>query len=139
MQPTDEFGVDSYRQLMAALRRNVLIVEPDRASRRLVAEELARNGIDVMVTGFGADALSLHSAHAFDAVLLNADLPDLESLDVLRSIVANESAQAPVLVLSVDATERSEQLALAAGATSFVGAPIHVRNLVAVIHRTVFA
>ena len=62
----------------------VLLVEDDEGVASALAELLGQTGATVVRTARGADAL--HRVKGCDLVLLDLGLPDMDGLDVLRTL-----------------------------------------------------
>lgn len=109
--------------------QHVLVVEDDRAVRRVVEELLTRDGFVVTVLATGLEVIpALRSADA-GVVLLDLGLPDVNGFDLLREIRA--AFDVPVIVLSGRADEADRVLALELGADDYVVKPFLNRELVA--------
>jgi DNA-binding response OmpR family regulator len=108
----------------------LLLVEDERAVRRLVSERLAREGFTVTVAATVTDALvELHHG-PFDVAILDLTLPDGSGLDVLQAL--RELGAAPhVIVLSGARAEIDRVRALDLGADDYVVKPFYVRELIA--------
>ena len=80
-------------------RRVILLVEDDRAVRRVVHLALDRNGFDVVEVDTGTRALASLKQGGIDAVVLDLGLPDARAPDVLAWLHAHDE-QPPWLVIS---------------------------------------
>jgi DNA-binding response OmpR family regulator len=74
----------------------VLLVEDDEGVASALAELLGHAGADVIRTGRGADAL--HRVKGCDLVLLDLGLPDMDGLDVLRTL--RRASAVPVIIMT---------------------------------------
>lgn len=81
------------------LRTPVLLVEDDEAVRRMLRMVLRGGDFDVTAVTTGTEALEHLSAREVGAVLLDLDLPDGRSQDVLRWLHENHE-RPPWLVIS---------------------------------------
>ena len=108
----------------------VLIVEDDAAVGRLVADQLAKRGLEPRVTASLAAAMDALRRQAFDIVILDLTLPDGSGLDVLRDLRRTGST-AHVIVLSGAASELDRVQALGLGADDYVVKPFFARELAA--------
>lgn len=79
----------------------VLIVEDDAVDRQAARRALAATGMaaEIAEAGSCAEALALLSQTAFDAVLLDFQLPDATGLEVLHALASRE-ANVPVIALT---------------------------------------
>lgn len=72
------------------MRRSVLVVEDDIATRTLLTVLLNRAGLEVDAIGSGADAVTLLSAVSYSAVLFDLQLPGASGHDILAHLEAND-------------------------------------------------
>lgn len=107
----------------------VLIVDDEPAIRRLLRTSLTAEGYRVSEAETGADAAARAISDAPDVVLLDLGLPDMDGLDVVRSIRA--SSAVPIVVLSAREDERAKVAALDLGADDYVTKPFGIAELVA--------
>jgi two-component system response regulator RegX3 len=105
----------------------LLIVEDDPSIALSLREGLERHGFDVEHTSSGREAVEL--AAAFDLVLLDLGLPDLDGKEVCREIRARSSV--PIIVLTARGDEIDRVLLLEMGADDYLVKPFGFRELVA--------
>ncbi|MCI0385806.1 response regulator transcription factor [Streptomyces sp. CNQ085] len=105
----------------------VLVVENDAQAAESLAEGLRRNSYlaDCVATG----ARALQAYRYADLVLLDLDLPDLDGLEVCRSIRA--VCDTPVITVTARGTELDRVLGLQAGSDDYVVKPYGFRELLA--------
>ena len=109
----------------AALR--ILLVEKNLRDLELLRRGLQRLGHVVAHAGTGREALDAHGDA--DLVLLDLELPDLDGLDVCRSVRAASSV--PIIAVTALGTELDRVLGLQAGADDYVVKPYGFRELLA--------
>lgn len=79
----------------------LLVVDDDPISRRLLAANLQRQGYAVRTAEDGLQALDLLRAQAFDVVLLDLVMPNLNGYQVLEHMKADDALRhIPVIVIS---------------------------------------
>lgn len=106
----------------------VLLAEDDPAIADPLARALSREGYDVRVQGTGQGAID--GASGVDLVVLDLGLPDMDGLDVARTIRA-QGLTTPVLVLTARADEVDLVVGLDAGADDYVTKPFRLAELLA--------
>jgi two-component system KDP operon response regulator KdpE len=106
----------------------VLVVEADRAIRKLLRSTLRDHQLRVLETGSGTEALAQAASHNPALILLDYDLPDLEGIQV--TIQLREWTAAPILVLS-SGREDEKIAALDAGANDCLTKPFGTGELLA--------
>jgi two-component system KDP operon response regulator KdpE len=114
---------------MSAAPVRVLIVDDEPPIRRLLRMGLTAQGYHVLEAPDGATALDL-IAEKPDLVILDLGLPDMEGLDLLRSIRA-QNERVPIVVLSSRGDEAAKVQALDIGADDYVTKPFGTDELLA--------
>jgi len=109
---------------------NILVIEDDAAVRDSIELMLKVHGWEVFGTDSGEDGLSLAQQSAFDLVLLDLNLPDINGMDVLKAL-RKANIATPVMVMSGDATSTIKVATLRAGADDCIAKPFHREELVA--------
>jgi DNA-binding response OmpR family regulator len=105
----------------------VLVVENNATDRETLAGGLRRHGHHVEAVGTGSAALQAHQAS--DIVLLDLELPDLDGLEVCRSI--RSLSDVPLIAVTGWGTELDRVLGLQAGADDYLVKPYGFRELMA--------
>jgi two-component system NtrC family response regulator len=103
----------------------VLIVDDDSSFRESLAETLASLGHEVVQTRTGRDAISLLSAGGVDTAFLDFRLPDINGLDVLRSVHgALRNGSLPIVMLTAYASADNTIQAMKLGAFDHLAKPV---------------
>jgi DNA-binding response OmpR family regulator len=105
----------------------VLLVEDDEGVASAVAELLGHAGASVVRTSRGADAL--HRVKGCDLVLLDLGLPDMDGLDVLRTM--RRASAVPVIIMTARDSDGAVVLGLRAGADDYLVKPVRKAVLLA--------
>jgi DNA-binding response OmpR family regulator len=105
----------------------VLLVEDDEGVASALAELLGHSGASVVRTARGADAL--HRVKGCDLVLLDLGLPDMDGLDVLRTL--RRASTVPVIIMTARDSEGAVVLGLRAGADDYLVKPVRKAVLLA--------
>ena len=109
---------------------SVLIVDDDLKLRRVLHAALSKVGFEVTGVASGETALQQASAFAFDAVVLDVNMPGIGGLEACRRLrELRPSLQ--ILMLTVRDTERDKVHAFEAGADDFVTKPFSLPELIA--------
>jgi two-component system, NtrC family, response regulator AtoC len=109
----------------------LLIVEDDGLLRSVLAERLAREGLEVAAAGTLADARALLDAATPDVALLDLRLPDGEGLSLLRE--PNAVRDTAWVVMTAHATVSLAVEALKLGAKDFLEKPFSLERVVATV------
>jgi diguanylate cyclase (GGDEF)-like protein/PAS domain S-box-containing protein len=113
----------------------LLVVDDDEYNRDLLCRRLERKGYAATAAASGQEALELMQQQAFDLVLLDIMMPELDGTAVLKMIRETfTAAQLPVIMVS--AKDESEDIvgALSLGANDYVTKPIDFPVVFARIH-----
>jgi len=120
------------------MSQHLLIIEDDSRLAAMVAEYLEQNAFKVghALTGqIGLDLLSnkLSAGPAYDLVILDLMLPDMDGLEVCRRIRALNGPQAgtPVLMLTAKGDPMDRVIGLEIGADDYLPKPFEPRELLA--------
>lgn len=105
----------------------VLLVEDDEGVAAALVELLGHAGASVVRTSRGADAL--HRVKGSDLVLLDLGLPDMDGLDVLRTL--RRASGVPVIIMTARDSDGAVVLGLRAGADDYLVKPVRKAVLLA--------
>jgi DNA-binding response OmpR family regulator len=108
----------------------VLVVEDEKKTASFIRKALQAEGLAVDVCERGDEALALASAEAFDGIVLDIMLPELDGLSVLRQLRGRQN-HTPVLLLSARGAVDERVEGLDAGADDYLPKPFVVAELVA--------
>ena len=108
----------------------LLVVEDAPRLADTLRRGLAQDGFEVDVANTGGRALELCERTAFDAVMLDLGLPDIDGLEVLDSL-RGRGWSAPILVLTARDAVASRVDALERGADDYVVKPFAFEEVVA--------
>ena len=107
----------------------ILLVEDNVALVQALQQGLFEHGHAVTVANTGADAIALHALRPFEVVILDLGLPDMDGMEVLRTLRGPA-----VLVLTARDAVESRIAALDAGADDYLIKPFAFAELLARIH-----
>jgi len=107
----------------------VLVVDDEQAIRRYLRASMGAHGYDIVEAATGLEALDLVPIARPDLMILDLGLPDLDGVDVTRSL--REWTSMPILVLSVRNQESDKIAALDAGADDYITKPFGAGELLA--------
>lgn len=132
--------LDAFIDELRALRRsdarkaNILIVEDDRLTSRVLADALAAPDRNIIIAVNAAEANSAIREHDVSIILLDLVLPDGDGRDLLaqlRATPATRSVPAVVITGRTDALTQAECFAL--GADTLLMKPVESHVLVAAV------
>ena len=117
----------------AVVGRRILVVEDDPVNQTIVEAMLSSAGWSAHMADDGAAALRCLRDSAFDVVLMDCQLPDIDGLEVtrqLRSGVAGPlNCRVPVVALTANAFEQDRRQCMEAGMDDFLTKPVVAAEL----------
>jgi len=113
----------------------VLVVDDHPINLKLATALLQKMGHEVHQAANGLQALERVRSEAFDLVLMDLHMPEMDGLESTQHIRALPAprGQVPVVVLTANALEEARQDAVDAGASGFLTKPLRVQELLAVV------
>lgn len=107
----------------------ILVIDDEPQIRKFLRISLVSQGYSVLEAATGVEGLSLAALNKPDVLVLDLGLPDMDGQQVLCEF--REWSNAPVLVLSVRASEAQKVQALDAGANDYVTKPFGIQEFLA--------
>jgi two-component system, cell cycle response regulator DivK len=112
----------------------ILVVEDNPRNMKLVRDVLQATGYRTVEATTGERAVELASEHGPDLVLMDIQLPDIDGVETLGRLRADESTAAiPVIALTAQAMKGDRERFLAAGFDGYVSKPVDIAGLVATV------
>ena len=118
-----------------AFKQKILIVEDDHSISNFLRTVLTANGFDTITAKNGQEAQSMLASHRPELILLDLGLPDMDGMQLLRSI--RSWSQLPVIVVSARTHENDKVSALDAGADDYLTKPFGTSELLARIRTAI--
>ena len=112
-------------QASGGLAPRLLIVDDVAENREVLRRRFERRGFRCEEADGGLAALALIEAQAFDCVLLDINMPDLNGIEVLRRIRKDHPAvELPVIMVTAQTQHSDVQAAVEAEANAYVAKPV---------------
>lgn len=111
------------------MERQVLVVDDEPQIRAVLRAYLEADGFGVTEAGAGTDAIRLVRSWAPALVLLDVRLPDIDGIEVLRTL--RQSSQVPVILVTARSEEVDKLVGLGVGVDDYVTKPFSPREIVA--------
>ncbi|AXI48251.1 two-component system response regulator CreB [Sulfitobacter sp. SK012] len=108
---------------------HILIVDDDPQIRAVLRIALTRAGHEVSEAGDGAEGLAKARTGRFDLIVLDIGMPEIDGLEVCRSLRASDDT--PVLFLTARQDEIDRVLGFELGGDDYVTKPFSPRELLA--------
>ena len=129
---TQRISSESKDEMSDCSHAEILVVDDDALSRRLLAQLLTAADYKCRVCKNGSEALEIVHAAPPSLLLLDFDMPGPNGAEVLRRLRSDHNpavAQIPAIMLTAHGSEESEVSCLQAGADDFVTKPVNAAVL----------
>ena len=115
--------------------RRVLLVEDSVSMRAFVRAALtsatALGELEIIEAASGFDALRLLPRGAWDLVITDINMPDINGLEVISFIRKSEAHRdTPILIISTASSDRDRERGMALGASGYLVKPFTAETLV---------
>jgi PAS domain S-box-containing protein len=110
----------------------VLLAEDNAVNQKLVIRLLERRGHQVTVVDNGRDALAALERQAFDAVLMDVQMPQMDGFETTAAIRQREGragGHVPVIAMTAHAMKGDRERCLAAGMDGYLAKPVQAHEL----------
>jgi two-component system OmpR family response regulator len=109
--------------------KRLLVVDDDKALRKLLGDYLGENGYEVVLVGDGEAMRQELARTAFDLIILDLMLPGEDGLTLCRDMRVRSSV--PILMLTARGDELDRIIGLEMGADDYLAKPFNPRELLA--------
>jgi signal transduction histidine kinase/DNA-binding response OmpR family regulator/HPt (histidine-containing phosphotransfer) domain-containing protein len=126
-------------QFDAAMGRHwplrILLAEDNATNQKLTLTVLGRLGYRADVAANGLEVLQALSRQAYDVVLMDIQMPEMDGLEATRRLRREmPPAQQPhVIAMTANAMQGDREMCLAAGTDDYISKPIRIGELVGVL------
>jgi CheY-like chemotaxis protein len=112
---------------------SILVAEDNPVNQRVAQRMLERLGHTVVIAVNGRDAVTALEARAFDVVLMDMQMPEMDGVQATGVIRAREHAQClgrvPIIALTANAMQGDREKCMAAGMDAYLSKPIRLAEL----------
>jgi two-component system, sensor histidine kinase and response regulator len=126
----------SLREAGLSKRLEILLAEDNLVNQKLAARLLEKHGHKVTLASNGNEALAMLGKQAFDLVLMDVQMPELDGFEATAAIREREKvtgAHQVVIAMTAHAMKGDRERCFAAGMDGYVSKPIHAKELFAAI------
>lgn len=113
-----------YNQLMI----NVLMIEDDDELAQLLKVRLKKDNIEVSVASTPLEGLSLFQTTAYDLLVLDLSLPQMDGMEICRLI--RQESNIPIIISSARSDIRDKMMGFSRGADDYIPKPYDPQELV---------
>ncbi|MDD5387967.1 MAG: response regulator [Gallionellaceae bacterium] len=118
---------------------HVLVAEDTPVNQRLAQTLLNKRGYRVSLANDGVEALAMCQAEAFDLVLMDMQMPNMDGLEATEKIRAWEQEsghrRVPIVAMTANVRDEDRLRCLASGMDDFIGKPFRADDLIAMVAR----
>ncbi len=114
----------------------VLLAEDSAMNQKLAIALLEKHGHTVTVVGNGGDAVEAVRNDAYELVLMDVQMPEMDGLEATRTIRMDEARtkrHVPIVAMTAHAMKGDQERCLAAGMDGYVAKPVRAEQLFATI------
>jgi len=117
------------------MKQNILVIDDEAAICTSVQERLTMEGYKVWTAPNGRKGLRLYHDHSFDLVITDVLMPELDGLEVVRTLRRLNTAL-PIIAMSGGGKRDLDFLveAVEFGATRTISKPFSLNEFVAMVH-----
>lgn len=114
--------------------RQILIVDDEPKMRRVLEITLQQMGHPTFSAGNGREALGLFAAHAIDLVITDLRMPEMDGLELLKTLRSQQS-DVPVIVITAHGTVETAVQSMKQGAVDYILRPFDIDVLELAVKR----
>jgi signal transduction histidine kinase/ActR/RegA family two-component response regulator len=134
--PKVKIDVAAVRPLQPKKSMHVLVVEDNVINQELAVQLLRKRGHTTQVASSGMEALQLYQPGAFDLILMDVQMPEMDGLQVTRAIREREGSgekRVPILAMTAHVFQEDQRRCQNAGMDGFLAKPIQAADFFAAI------
>ncbi|MHB8066352.1 MAG: response regulator [Desulfobaccales bacterium] len=126
------------RGMAQRLPLRILLAEDNAVNQKVALRLLERLGYGADVAVNGLEAVDAVQRQAYDVVLMDVQMPEMDGLEASRRIKGSAAAASGprIIALTADAMQGDRERCLAAGMDDYITKPISVEALVAALAKT---
>ena len=108
----------------------ILLVEDNELNRDMLSRRLQRKGYEVVVAVDGRQGVDAARAGAFDLILMDMSLPEVDGWEATRQIKADPGTRPiPIIALTAHAMAGDRERAIEAGCDDYDSKPVEFPRL----------
>ncbi len=113
-------------------RMRVLLAEDNPVNQEVAIAMLRKRGHDVVLANNGREAVQAANRDAFDVVLMDLQMPEMDGLEATQEIRASH-AELPIIALTANTSPGERERCLAAGMNGYLAKPFKPHELFAIV------
>jgi CheY-like chemotaxis protein len=119
----------------ASKHLRILLAEDNLINRELAVRTLSKRGHTVIVAVNGKLAVEAFEKQAFDLVLMDIQMPEMDGFEAtaaIRQLERSTGNHIPIIAMTAHAMKGDRESCLAAGMDAYLSKPVHVEELLQV-------
>jgi len=125
--------------LPAGMRGNILLVEDNLINQQVALGILQSQGYSVTVANNGREALDAHAQDAFDIILMDCHMPEMDGFEATREIRGRELSsigkRVPIIAVTANAMAQDREECLNAGMDDHLSKPFSMLTMQDMLNR----
>ena len=138
-QPVGDAPLQTREERQRRKQFRLMLVEDNEVNQLVTRGMLSKLGYQVKTVSNGETALALLDQEAFDLVLMDCMMPEMDGFEVTRQLRErehhNDAPRTPVVAITANTAEGVQARCLAAGMDDFLAKPVHLDALETVLRR----
>jgi two-component system sensor histidine kinase/response regulator len=116
-------------------RARVLVVEDNPVNQKVALRQLALLGVQADVAANGREAMMMAAGAAYDLVLMDCQMPDVNGYEATAAIrgVEGPNQSVPIVAMTADVVTADRQRSLDAGMSDYLSKPVELDDLARVL------
>jgi CheY-like chemotaxis protein len=111
------------------------MAEDNAINQRVGQLILQRAGFALDLVGDGSDAVKAHTAHPYDLILMDCQMPRMDGFEACRLIRQLDKAQPVIIAVTANALVGEREKCLEAGMNDYLSKPFQADHLIALVKR----
>ena len=111
---------------------HILLAEDGLINQKVATKLLEQHGYSVVIANNGKEAVEQCQREAFDLVLMDVQMPEMDGIQATQRIREQEAGSAshlPIIAMTANAMKGDRELCLSAGMDGYIPKPIRSRTL----------
>jgi len=118
--------------------KRILVVDDSAVIRQVEETVLVKAGYEVASANGGKEALGKMEAAAFNLILTDLNMPDIDGVALIKQIRASTKHRLiPVVMITTESKDTKKQEGKSAGATAWMVKPFTPEQLLSVVKRII--
>lgn len=113
----------------------ILLAEDNLINQKLAIMVLKRLGYQIEIAGNGRIAVEMLKEKAFDVILMDVQMPEMDGLEATKYIRNSDGHQPVIIAMTANAMPEDREECIAAGMDDYISKPINLEVLVKTLEK----